>query len=361
MSIKRNTFLIATLLFTTSSGAIAQTSLDSERQTYCQYVEDQADAERTLDSGVTGFGNFGESDTNPGLKQVVVGLSKSLSKHLQGDSATRSAALQCQLYGLTLEVDRNVKYAMAALDKRVAAEQVTDLKHVLDVVNEEIGRAESRRRSGNATLADVLQLSQQRDEIYTQYMSARNAAEAQTVPDVPQIDLRQALQQIDDVTMSLEDELNHKEKLQAWDVSLVGGVQKPVFGEPDSTPTRFQPFVSIVFTYNFNAASYGRKLDSATHSLLNMRSQSNDDLSEQVDMLRKDVAARLQVQRESLQRLLEEQDMLSAESDRVRDLDTSEALRTKSQIRIGLTIATMKIDLSRLQIALLTDSYAQFQ
>ena len=74
----------------------AQTSADAEKQAYCQYVQDQADAERTLDTGIEGFGRFGQSDSNPELKQVVVGLSKSLSRHLQGISASRAAQLECE-------------------------------------------------------------------------------------------------------------------------------------------------------------------------------------------------------------------------------------------------------------------------
>jgi hypothetical protein len=351
----KNAFVFL-LLGTLSAAAHAQSSVDAEKQAYCQYVQDQADAERTLDTGVEGFGRLGQSDSNPSLKQVVVGLSKSLSRHLQGVSATRAALLECELYGRTLSVDRFVKYGMPSIDRQVAIQQVVDLKDVLDILNEEIASADKRLASGNGTLSDLLTLRQQRDQVAAQYVTAKAEVASQPMPDVPRIDLKQALAQIDETTLALQEELNHKQKLQAWDVSLVGGMQKPISGTPVNTSTGYQPFVSVTFTYNFNAASYGRKLDNVTHSLMTMRHQLNDELAQKVDGLQRSMAERLAVQQESLPQLLNEQNRLSDEYERLRTLASPEALRMKSQIRVSLAMAAMNVHLTRLQITLLSQN-----
>ncbi|WP_238268904.1 hypothetical protein [Paraburkholderia terrae] len=349
------------LLGMLNTAANAQTSADAEKQAYCQYVQDQADAERTLDTGVEGFGRLGQSDSNPSLKQVVVGLSKSLSRHLQGISATRAAQLECELYSRTLNVDRFVKYGMPSIDRQVAIQQVADLKDVLDILNEEIMSADKRLQSGNGTLSDLLTLRQQRDQVAAQYVAAKTEVASQPIPEVPHIDLKQAIAQIDDTTLDLQSELNHKQKLQAWDVSLVGGMQKPISGAPVNTSTGYQPFVSVTFTYNFNAASYGRKLDNATRSLMTMRHQLNDELAQKVDGLQRSMAERLAVQQENLPQLLDEQNRLSDEYERLHTLASPEALRMKSQIRVSLAMAAMKVHLARLQITLLSQNYAQDQ
>ncbi|AUT75715.1 hypothetical protein C2L64_46130 [Paraburkholderia hospita] len=339
----------------------AQTSADAEKQAYCQYVQDQADAERALDTGIEGFGRLGQSDSNPELKQVVVGLSKSLSRHLQGISASRAAQLECELYGRALSVERFVKYGMPSIDRKIAVRQAADLKDVLDILDEEIAAADKRLRTGNGTLSDLLTLRQQRDQMSTQYVAAKIESTSAQVPDVPQVDLKQALAQIDETTLDLQDELNHKQKLQAWDVALVGGMQKPISGTAMNTSTGYRPFVSVTFTYNFNAVSYGHKLDNATRSLMTMRRQLNDELAQKVDGLQKSMAERLNVQKESLPQLLDEQSRLSGEYERLRTLDSPEALRMKSQIRVSLAMAAMKVHLARLQITLLSQSYAQDQ
>ncbi|WP_131542623.1 hypothetical protein [Paraburkholderia hospita] len=356
----KNAFVFL-LLGALNAAANAQTSAETEKQAYCQYVQDQADAERTLDTGVEGFGRLGQSDSNPSLKQVVVGLSKSLSRHLQGMSATRAAQLECELYSRTLNVDRFVKYGMPSIDRQVAIQQVADLKDVLDILNEEIASADKRLRSGNGTLSDLLTLRQQRDQVAAQYVTAKTEVASQPMPDVPPVDLKQAIAQIDETTLDLQDELNHKQKLQAWDVSLVGGMQKPISGTPMNSSTGYQPFVSVTFTYNLNAASYGRKLDSATRSLMTMRRQLNDELAQKVDGLQRSMAERLAVQQENLPQLLDEQNRLSDEYERLRALASPEALRIKSQIRVSLAMAAMKVHLARLQITLLSQNYAQDQ
>ena len=55
------------------SGAQAQDGTEREKQAYCQHVQDVAAAERTIDTGLSGFGRVGPSDSNPTLKQAVVG------------------------------------------------------------------------------------------------------------------------------------------------------------------------------------------------------------------------------------------------------------------------------------------------
>ncbi|MEV8472321.1 hypothetical protein [Ralstonia sp. UNC404CL21Col] len=105
--------------------AHGQTVAEREKQAYCQYVMDGAAAEKTLATGVQGLGRFGQSDSNPTEKQAVVGVSKSLSKHLQGNAAMRAAELDCRLYAQTVDLGRAVKYRMAAVDRDVATQAAT--------------------------------------------------------------------------------------------------------------------------------------------------------------------------------------------------------------------------------------------
>ncbi|TCG09277.1 hypothetical protein BZM27_06460 [Paraburkholderia steynii] len=103
----------------------------------------------------------------------MAGLSKSLSRHLQGISASRAAQLECELYSRTLSVDRFVKYGMPSIDRRIAVQQAADLKDVLDILDEEIAAADKRLRTGNGTLSDLLTLRLQRDQMSTQYVAAK--------------------------------------------------------------------------------------------------------------------------------------------------------------------------------------------
>jgi hypothetical protein len=107
--------------------------------------------------------------------------------------------------------------------------------------------------------------------------------------------------------------------------------------------------------------SYGRKLDNATNSLMTMRRQLNDELAQKVDGLQKSMADLLSVQNEILPQLIDEQVRLSEEYERLRKLDSPEALRMKSQVRVSLAMAAMKVHLARLQITLLSQNYAQDQ
>lgn len=351
----------ALLLTILATSVFAQTPNADEKNAYCQYVKDVGDAEKTLDSGIEGFGRMGQSDTNPTLKQAVIGVSKSLSKHLQGNSAIRAAALECELYDHSLDVERIVKYKLPFIENQVTLQRITDLANVLSILDEEIAATEKRKRAGNATVADIVALTQQRMEIYHQYTTAKSEAAISQFPEIPQINVEQALHQVDDLTLELQEELNHKQALQAWDVSLVGGMQKPISGQPFGTSTGAQPFVSLTFTYNFNAASYKRKLENSTSSLMEMRRQQNDELSHQAFVLQQSISASLAAEKSVLPQLIEETNRLSSDLGSLREADSTEALRMKSLIRVSLAIAAMEAHLARFKITLLSNDYAQSQ
>ena len=332
-----------------ASLAHGQTVAEREKQAYCQYVTDGAAAERTLAPGVQGIGRFGQSDANPTEKQAVVGVSKSLSKHLQGNAALRAAELDCRLYAQTVDLTRNVKYRMAAVDREVATQRVLDLQRILQTTDEEIVQANARKRSGNATLADVVSLTQRRQQIYSQYMSARDDANKPGIPEVPSVDLGAAIQAIEALTLELQDELNRKQKLQAWDLSVVVGMQKPISGQPSGSSSNARPFASLAFTYNLNAIDYGRKLEAATASMMTLRREQNDELFHQAEVLRKTIDETQNLLHASQPTLDAEVDRLKEELASVRDIDSAEAWRVRAHVRLNLMTAEMDQRLTRLR------------
>lgn len=332
-----------------ASLAHGQTVAEREKQAYCQYVTDGAAAERTLATGVQGIGRFGQSDANPTEKQAVVGVSKSLSKHLQGNAALRAAELDCRLYAQTVDLTRNVKYRMAAVDREVATQRVLDLQRILQTTDEEIVQANARKRSGNATLADVVSLTQRRQQIYSQYMSARDDANKPGIPEVPSVDLGAAIQSIEALTLDLQDELNRKQKLQAWDLSVVVGMQKPISGQPSGSSSNARPFASLAFTYNLNAIDYGRKLEAATASMMTLRREQNDELFHQAEVLRKTIDETQNLLHASQPTLDAEVDRLKEELASVRDIDSAEAWRVRAHVRLNLMTAEMDQRLTRLR------------
>jgi|GEM_PF-1171770 hypothetical protein len=339
-------FLIAVCA---ASFAHGQTVAEREKQAYCQYVMDGAAAEKTLATGVQGLGRFGQSDSNPTEKQAVVGVSKSLSKHLQGNAAMRAAELDCRLYAQTVDLGRAVKYRMAAVERDVATQRVQDLQRILQTTDEEIVQANARKRSGNATLADVVSLTQRRQQIYSQYMSARDDANKPGIPEVPSVDMDAAIQSIETLTLDLQDELNRKQKLQAWDVSVVVGMQKPISGQPSGSSTNARPFASLAFNYNLNAIDYGRKLEAATASMMALRREQNDELFHQVDVMRKAIEETRNLLRTSQPTLDAEVNRLNEELASVRDIDSAEAWRVRAHLRLNLMTAEMDQRLARLR------------
>lgn len=333
--------------------ALADVAADREKQAYCQHVLDVAKAQQVLDRGIEGFGRIGQSDTNPDLKQAVLGASKSLSRHLQGDAAVRAAALDCELYAHSLDVELIVNFRMLAIEQQVAARRVEELTKVLGLLDEEVRLAERRKQSGDATTAEVMALNQHRLQLHGQWLAAQRAAVGREIPELPTVDVGEALQEVDRLTLALQGELNRRQALQAWDVALVGGLQRPISGQVPGASPELKPFASLTFRYNFNDIVYRRQLDATATSALALRKAQNAELTRRLHYLRESVGRMLKVETAALPGLAEQRRSLAAEMERLRDIDSALARKAKSQLRVSLAVAAMEENLSRFKVGLL--------
>jgi hypothetical protein len=353
-----------------ASSVTTSTSSETEKQAYCQYVQDTAEAEDRLDTGINTSGRAGKSDTNSGNNEISIAVSKSLSKHLQGNSALRIAKLQCQLYSQNLDLQNVVKYKMPLIDQMVAKQQVIELENILHLLDDQTAAAEKRKGTGNATIADVMTFMQQRSQIYDQYSAAKISAVIPHLPDIPKIDVEKSMHEVNVLTRTLQEELNHKQALQAWDIAFIAGMQRAFAGEvgtfsteappltgqsiPYNINTRTSTFAFLSFSYNINMEPYKHKLAASVTSLMKLQQQQNDGLTRQVQFLQKSISDSLDIQKNSLGQIDQQIDYFNTDLKRLQGLQSIEAFQMRSQISINLAIATMEDHLTRLRIKLLS-------
>lgn len=356
MNFSFNTAVIL-LVLCAAYPAYAQSSSEAEKQAYCDYVTAEAKAERTLDTGLQAYAQIGQTDSDA-AKQTVVGIQKSLSKHLQGVSATRVAVHECELYRARHDVELATRYRLASIDQRIAQMRVTDLKDVLSIADEEITATRKRVDAGDATIADVMALTQQRQALFIQYRAAQSAVATQVIPELQPLNLNQSLAQIDDATLALQDELNHKAELQTWDVALLAGAQTPFGRIPAGASTRTQPYAALTATYNFNATAYRRELGDATTALIEMQHQQNDELFQKVYALQTAMADSLKAEQDNLPALEDDTRRLNDQYTRIRSIDSPESLKIRPTVRISLAVAAMELHIARYKITLLSSENA---
>jgi hypothetical protein len=260
------------------------------------------------------------------------------------------------LYRETVDVDRATKFTSIWIDQQVAAQRAAGLKEILRAVDEEILQTQRRRSAGDATVADVLGLTERRAALFAQLDAAELTA-AQALPEWTRLDLAAALRDIDQMTLELQDELNHKQRLQAWDVALVGGFMKPYGDVPDPAGTRTQPFVALSVTYNLNAPAYRRRLDASAASLLEMRHAQNDDLFQRVAALETSMTRDRAIEQEHIPTLEAEQLRLSDEYSHLEAIESPEGWRMRASTRISLAATVLELRLARLRLRLVSERH----
>lgn len=350
--------IVVVVGLTAKHASAADPATDAEKNSYCRYVQDAGEAERALDTGVQAYSRIGQSDTNA-TTQIVVGASKSLSKHLQGIEASNVARIQCELYQQSADIDKVTKYKMNSITRQIESLRVKELKKVIGIVDDEIAKMEKRKKAGNATVADLLAIKEQRYKLFSEYSASKDAVAAIILPEVPDTDIAASLKKMDEKTLALQKELNQKSQLQTWDVTLTGGLEKPLSGASAGSSNDYKPFVSVLLNYNLNASDYARKLDQASASLIEYQHQQDDGLYHRVDVLQKSMAASSQNQREILPVLKAELSQMSSEYKKLHNLNSPEGLRAQSQIRVNLAMTEMELHLAQLKLKLFTENHAR--
>jgi hypothetical protein len=284
----------------------------------------------------------------------------------------RIANLQCQLYDYSYDIQHVVKYKIPLIEQLVAKQQVIELENVLQLIDDQIAATKQRKQVGNATITDVIALTQQRSQIYNQYITAKNAAAIPYIPDVPTIDIEKTMRQVETLTRALQEELNHKQALQAWDIAFIAGWQRSFSGEvgtfstetppltgqsiPYNINTRSSTFAFLSFSYNINMEPYKNKLADSVASLIKFQQQQTDGLARQAEALQKSTAEGIRIQQNSLPQIDDQINDLNTDLKHLQGFNSIEALKMISQIRINLAIATMEDHLTRFRIKLLASN-----
>ena len=118
------------------NGVAAQTTNTSvDQQAYCQYITEQAAAQRDL--LLTPSAVAGVTQPNTGLPmQLVWGLSSSLSDVRKAGLTMDAARKNCELYSATTAAQQSIQYALPGLEKEA-------LQHRLDLIQQASGKLDA--------------------------------------------------------------------------------------------------------------------------------------------------------------------------------------------------------------------------
>jgi len=321
----------------------------ADQQAYCQYVTEQAAAQRDL--LLTPNAIAGVTQPNTGLPmQFVWGLSGSVSNVRKAILTTDAARRSCELYNATTVAQQSIQYALPGLEKRALEHRLDLIQQASVQLDAAITTTKTMLEAQNVTRPMLFSLETTKiklgaDQADTQTKIAALYTPAPANAPVKQLVAEKQRSEVDE--QKALDKLNRQNN---WDISLSIGAHQQI----NPLVSNSSPYGAVTVSYNLASRAINKHLDQAAKSYTSWKQVQENDVASNAAILKSQVAAGISAQASRLKFLQEEQKLVENNLQLVADPDTTAALDfhnqlSTSQLLLGIEIDDASFRLDQLQ------------
>jgi len=344
-------FSIALLLVTTVYADDVRVSAEnrnrnSDQQTYCRYLTEQAAAQRDLliaPNAVAGI-----TQPNTGLPmQAVWGVSGNLSNVRKGVLTMDAARKNCELYAASTSTQQDIQYALPNLEKQALQnrleliQQATDSLDALTATTRKMLEAQNLTRPMAFALQTTkIKLDADRSDTQTKVVSIYTPQ----LSDRPLKELLAEKQSREVNEQKAVDKLNRQNN---WYVALSLGEHQQIDPWIDSHAT----YGEVSISYNLASHAINKHLDQAANAYDDWKKVQEGDVIRNAEILKQQLADGITVQDGRLKALQEEQKQIESNLQLVTSADTTAALDFRNQLitaqlllQVEIGDATFRLD-----------------
>ncbi|MGC2389726.1 MAG: hypothetical protein WA621_10040 [Candidatus Acidiferrum sp.] len=299
----------------------------TERQAYCTYVMEQAQAQRDLLRTPTAIAGLTQPET--GLPtQVVGGATLGLSNVKKAGLTMDSARKECELYETSTETQQALGYAISSLEKEALRNRLALIGNAFKSLNALIDKTSKMVEAQNATRLMLFSLQTTRIKLDADQADTQSKMSALYVPALSAKPLKELLAEKESTETSEQRALDKLNRQNNWDVALSVGVHQqvnPVAQGP-------QPYGEVSVNYNFASRAINRHLDRSAEAHDEWKKVQESDVVRGAEVLRQQLVDSISVQETRLKSLQEESGQLEKNLALVANPDTSAALDFSNQL-----------------------------
>jgi hypothetical protein len=335
----KSTFIL--VLFAIPLIGAAQTDRSEDSQ--CEFVSQQAAAERDLlrtPSVVSGF-----SESESGLPtQAVVGLSQTLANEKKAVLTMRAAARNCELYSATTEAQKKITFAQPSIQKDVLRHRLALVEKAEARIDALISESKARLAAQNMTRPGIFVLMSAKVRLEATRTAVLTAISIPSVPNLSDKPIRELVTEKQTADLENQHALAQLEKQNNWDVGLTVGFHQQV-GTTNVPDTSVRgPYGSISATYNLGSRAVNRHLDKSVVAYGKWQTNQFGDVSNQAELLKRSLNDILAIQEPQLQVLDQQMKSLDTELQAIEGVDTDSALLYSNQVTAEKLLLQVDID-----------------
>jgi hypothetical protein len=301
-------------------------SLRADQQAYCDYLLQQAMAQRDLlrtPSAIAGI-----TQPNEALPmQAVWGVTASVSDMVKSNLTMNVARKNCDLYAVGTSAQHVIQYALPNLEKQALQRRLELIQQAAENLDALNARMVKMLEAQNVTRPMLFSLQTIRIKLDADRADTQSKIAALYAPGLSDIPLKElvALKQVSDaVEQEAQDRLSRQSD---WDVSLSFGARQQV-NPLDSRGL----YGAVTVSYNLGSRTINKHLDQAANAFSNWKKVQESDVTRNSEVLKQQLTDEIQAQEAKLKSLDDEQQQIQGNLRLVSNVETSAALDFQNQL-----------------------------
>jgi hypothetical protein len=350
-------FLAGAALLSMSAAAFAQSAKhaapagkQNDPMAYCEYVTQQATAQRDL--LLTPNAVAGVTQPNTGLPmQLVWGLSSSLSDVRKAGLTMDAARKGCELYSATIAAQQSIQYALPILEKKALENRLELVEQASDKLDTLITTTTGMVDTQNMTRPMLFSLETTRIKLNADHADTQAKIAALYAPDLPPRPLKQLVAEKQAGEVNEQKAIEKLSRQNNWDVSLSIGAHQQISPLIDNTA----PYGAVTVSYNLASRAIDSRLDRAANAYAVWKSVQEGGVVRNGEILKKQVVDGIAAQTSRLKSLQNEEKQVSGNLQFVAAADTTAALDFRNQLTSAQLLLDIEIGDAGYRLGLLQD------
>lgn len=299
----KTTLLTISLLF--ALPVLAQTN---EKQAYCGYIQETANAQALYYKAPTGVAGVTQPNTGT-TPQMYVGVQESILGWRKAALVRQSAQKDCELYSASHDVMLKLQYTTAELQKLALYNRLVQISAAVTHLDNMIVATEKRTVIQEATLPELYILQGAKAKLLLDKSQTQLDIIQLYTPELSSTNIRTLLSEKQSEEVAKQAADNRLAKVDNWDINLEGGLHQQIHPFIAGKPGFYG---AISAKWNFGSKRRDRAIDAASRYYEIWKYNQESDAIRQAAVLRNQLRLDLDTNNAQLKSLQATYSMIEA-------------------------------------------------
>ena len=322
---------VITVAVMMSSHVLAQDFSDatvqrSDQQAYCDYVLEQAQAQRDLLRTPSAF--TGITQPSAALPaEAVWGITSSVSDIRKAVLTMDLARKNCDLYSTSTAAQQDLQFALPGLEKQALEHRLELIQEARDKLDPLIDKTKKMLDAQNVTRPMLFALQTTRIKLASDKAETESKIATLYAPTVSDQSIKELVAQKQQSDAAQQKAAEKLSRQSDWDLALSIGARQQI-NPFDNAGV----YGAVTLSYNLASHSINKHLDQAADAFTGWKKIQEGDVTRNATILQQQVKNGISAQQSRLRSLQEEQQQIGDNLQLVSNVDTTTALQFQNQL-----------------------------